>query len=64
MPERSGMGSQGEIAEEIAVWIAQTPHTAARLRVFAPDIAATLASLAEEVEERARYLQLKSKALV
>ena len=56
MPERSGMGSQGEIAEEITAWIEQTRHTAARLRVYTPDIANTLASLADEVEERLHAL--------
>ena len=47
MPERSG---RGEAADDIAVWIDQTRHTAARLRLFAPEIAATLASVADDVE--------------
>lgn len=53
MPERSG---PGEPAEEIRAWIDQTRQTAARLRVDTPDIAATLASLADEVEERLQAL--------
>ena len=47
---------QGEMREESDAWLFETRHIARRLRVFSPDIAATIASLAADVEARLQAL--------
>jgi len=41
---------QGEMRAELEAWIEETRDTARRLRVFSPEIAATIANLANDVE--------------
>jgi hypothetical protein len=50
IPARVG-GEIAECEEEVLEWIAHTRKLAARLREWMPTIAATLAEIADEVEE-------------
>jgi hypothetical protein len=50
IPVRAG-GEIAECEEEILEWLAHTRTLAGRLRILMPTIAATLAEIADEVEE-------------